>query len=210
MAWINCAVLLASLLSVPTGDFTLSAKWQEGNPVWKLSPIIHQVIRSSWNGRPFGHNRHVPKIGVCAPFLVGAGSPSNTMWPGPRPTFVPSGILIHPPVWPQQTWAENWGAVPLWRRGSWVPIWSNVARAAAYLHDKFHLDPSNHLATIHHRYRDRQTGQTDNGPIAQGEPFYKRSPRKVLVGPNWSKPRHITSSNHIRPVTHATHYTLST
>jgi len=28
------------------------------------------------------------------------------MRPGPRPTFVPSGILIHPALWPQQTWAE--------------------------------------------------------------------------------------------------------
>jgi len=36
------------------------------------------------------------------------------MWPGPRPTFVPSGTLIHPAVWAQQTWAENWGrALPL-------------------------------------------------------------------------------------------------
>jgi len=26
-----------------------------------------------------------------------------------RPTSVPSGILIHPSVCPQQTWAENWG-----------------------------------------------------------------------------------------------------
>jgi len=34
-------------------------------------------------------------------FWGGAGSPSNTMSPGPRPTFVPSGILIHPAVWPQ-------------------------------------------------------------------------------------------------------------
>jgi len=50
------------------------------------------------------------KWGLC-PFLRGgdAGSLSNTMWPGPRPTFVPSGILIHPVVWPQQTWADNWG-----------------------------------------------------------------------------------------------------
>ena len=40
------------------------------------------------------------KLGGCAPF-GGAGSPSNTMWPGPRLTFVPLGILIHPPVWPQ-------------------------------------------------------------------------------------------------------------
>ena len=40
----------------------------------------------------------------------------------------------------------------------------NVARAEAYLLAKFHLDPSNRLATIHQRYR--QTAQTDNGPIA--------------------------------------------
>jgi len=34
-----------------------------------------------------------------------------------------------------------------------------VARAEAYLHAKFHIDPSNRLATVHERYR--QTGQTD-------------------------------------------------
>ena len=35
--------------------------------------------------------------------------------------------------------------------------------AEAYLHAKFHLEPSNRLATIHQRHRqtDRQTGQTD-------------------------------------------------
>jgi len=33
----------------------------------------------------------------------GAGLPSNTMWPGPRPRSVPSGILVHPTVWPQYT-----------------------------------------------------------------------------------------------------------
>jgi len=27
---------------------------------------------------------------------VPTGSPSNTMWPEPRPTSLPSGILIHP------------------------------------------------------------------------------------------------------------------
>jgi len=38
-------------------------------------------------------------------FLGGgeAGYPSNTMWPGPRPTCMPSFILIHPTVWPQYT-----------------------------------------------------------------------------------------------------------
>jgi len=33
-----------------------------------------------------------------------------------------------------------------------------VARAEAYLHAKFHLDPSNRLATVHKHYRP-QTGQ---------------------------------------------------
>ena len=38
--------------------------------------------------------------GCYASFSGGAGSLSNTVWPGPRPTSVPSGILIHPTVWP--------------------------------------------------------------------------------------------------------------
>jgi len=54
------------------------------------------------------------------------------------------------------------GAVPLWGRGSWVPI-QNVTSAEAYLHAKFHFDPFNRLATIHQRHRkngtDGQTGQ---------------------------------------------------
>ena len=46
----------------------------------------------------------------CAPLFRerrGAASPSNTMWPGPRPTSVPSGISIHPTVWPQYTTVTN-------------------------------------------------------------------------------------------------------
>ena len=35
--------------------------------------------------------------------MAGAGSPCNTMSPGPRPTSVPSGIFIHPTLWPQYT-----------------------------------------------------------------------------------------------------------
>jgi len=73
-----------------------------------------------------GHNRqyirHGWKEGVAVPLSRGEGaaSPSNTMWPGPRSTSVPSGIFIHPAVWPQQTWAENWleGAVPFFLGGA--------------------------------------------------------------------------------------------
>jgi len=62
--------------------------------------------------------------GLCAAFLGGAaGSPSKTMSPGPSSTSIPSGImiqsgiLIHPAVCPQQTWAKNWGLCPFQGRG---------------------------------------------------------------------------------------------
>ena len=84
--------------------------------------------------QPFGRNIYGPKIGWAVPLWGGgAGSPSNTVWSGPRPTCVPSFILIHPTVWAQCT---------------------NVT-------DK--------------QDRTDRTGQTDNGLIAYGEPFYKRS-----------------------------------
>jgi len=59
---------------------------------------------ASWSIQPFGHNRYGLKTGGLCPFGGdGAGSPSNTMWPGPRPTCTPSCNLIHPTVWPQYT-----------------------------------------------------------------------------------------------------------
>jgi len=53
-----------------------------------------------------------------------------------------------------------------------------VAGSEAYLHAMFHLDSSNRFASITN-VTDRETGQTDNGMIAKGEPFYKRSPKKL-------------------------------
>ena len=44
------------------------------------------------------------KVGAAVPLSMGeAGFPFNTMSPGSRPTSLPSGILIHPTVWPQYT-----------------------------------------------------------------------------------------------------------
>ena len=90
------------------------------------------------------------------------------MWPGTRPTSLPSDILIHAAVWPQQTWATDYtnGLVPLnfesghFRGESWFPVYRNVARVEAYLRAKFHRDPSNRLATIQQRHRQ------DDGLIA--------------------------------------------
>jgi len=94
---------------------------------------------------------------VMCPFCSGAGSPSSTMWPGPMPTSIPSSILIHPAIWPQQIWAETWGGCAPLDEGQVGPHLTQCTRAEAYLHAKFHLDPSNHLATVHQRHRrDRQ------------------------------------------------------
>jgi len=53
-------------------------------------------------------------------------SPHNTMRSGPRPTFVPSGILIHPAVWPQQMWAKNLGFRPFFLGGGEAESPSNT------------------------------------------------------------------------------------
>ena len=58
--------------------------------------------------------------GAAVPLFRGGGvarSPSNAMSSQPRPIpryQVPSGVLIHPAVCPQKTWAENWGLYPFW------------------------------------------------------------------------------------------------
>jgi len=99
-------------------------------------------------------------VGCCAPFLGGgAGSSSNTMSPGPRPTSVPSGILIHPALWPQQTWAKNGGG--LWLGSKPISIPS--------------IQPFGHNTPTSQTDRIGQT--EDNGLIAYGKPFYKWSPK---------------------------------
>jgi len=56
---------------------------------------------------------------------------------------------MHPAVWPQQKWAENWGgAPPPFVGGGRVPIEHKVAWAEAYLHAKYQLHPSSRSATI--------------------------------------------------------------
>jgi len=109
-----------------------------------------QELNSCWDGRPFGHNRYGPKVevGLLYPFPFGdTGSPSNTMCPGPWPTSVPSGILIHPADMTTIDMGRKLGRLLCPSLGeSWVPISHNVACAQAYLHTKGHLDPSNRLA----------------------------------------------------------------
>jgi len=61
------------------------------------------------SGRHLDPYRHLAtsdmgrKLKESVPPLWGSWSPSNTMWPGPSLTSIPSGILVHPTVWPQYT-----------------------------------------------------------------------------------------------------------
>jgi len=88
--------------------------------------LPYQLVSSSI--QPFGHNRHEPKTGDCAP-IGGAATPSNTTSPGLRFTSVPSGIM----------------------GGVGVPFfgdsWVHIEHKVAYLHTKWHLSPSSRLAT---------------------------------------------------------------
>ena len=59
---------------------------------WHLNPSRH--LATTDMGR---------KLGAVCLYGWGAGSSSNTKWPRPTPTCMPSFILIHPTVWPQYT-----------------------------------------------------------------------------------------------------------
>ena len=94
----------------------MGRKWDDSAPFMGRGwvPIEHKVpwaedyLHTKWHldassrlaavemGRKLGRG--------LSPFLWrGAVSSSNTMWLAPRPTYVPSFILIRPTVWPQYT-----------------------------------------------------------------------------------------------------------
>ena len=81
-------------------------------------------------------------------------------------------------VWPQWTWAEKWwAAVPLSvDGGSWVPHLTQCRLGRAYLCTKWHLDPSNSLATI----SLQQTIQTGRTTVAYGEPLLVTVAEKLI------------------------------
>jgi len=78
-----------------------SQHWMTCNTTGTSNIRAQQQMR--WATMATAHNRQRPKRGAAAVPLSqgGAGSPSNTMWKGPRSTSVPSGVFIHPAVWPQ-------------------------------------------------------------------------------------------------------------
>jgi len=75
----------------------------------------------------------------------------------------PSGIRIHPTIWPQRTWAENWGLCFFWQELG--PHLTYVAEVEAYPHAKFELDPLIHL-TVWPQYIN-VTDRTDRTTVRQ-------------------------------------------
>ena len=96
------------------------AATQSNNVAW-----AEVYLRTKWHRGPSSRLATTEigrKLGELCPFRGGgAGSTSNTKSPGRKPTSIPSGILIHPAIRPQQIWAENWWTVPLWGRGAGSP-----------------------------------------------------------------------------------------
>ena len=99
--------------------------------------LAKAYLRTKWHFHPSSRFATIDmgrKLGDCPLFWGGrrgAGSPSNTMSPGSRPTSILSGILIHPAVWSQYTWDDKWGLLcPFWegRAGSPSNTMSPVPR----------------------------------------------------------------------------------
>jgi len=82
----------------PNGWTNQDETWHAGRPrPWPSSP-------SPKGAQPPIFGQYLLRPSSPSPFRGGgAGSPPNTMWPGPRPTCTPSFMLIHPTVWPQYT-----------------------------------------------------------------------------------------------------------
>jgi len=97
------------------------------------SSLMGELVGSSWR---LCHHQYmqcsnkclaVAEMGDCLATidmegtLGGAGSPYNTMWPGPRPTSVPNGILIYARIWPQYMGREVGAVCALFGGGSLAP-----------------------------------------------------------------------------------------
>ena len=119
--------------------------------------------------------------------IGGAGSPYNTLWLGAKSTSIPSGILIHPAVSPQQALAKNLGCPRFGGREGWgVGFPSNTMwpgprpislPSGILIHPVVSVWPQYTSVTDKRTDKTRQDRQRDNGPISSGEQFHKRSPK---------------------------------
>jgi len=105
-------------------------------------------FRSKWHFRPSSRWATIDmnrKLGAV-PLLGGAATPSNTTSPGPRPTSMPSGILVYPAAWPQRILVANWGLCRF--RGTAPNLRPQCRVGRGLPRTKWHLDPCSRLATV--------------------------------------------------------------
>ena len=100
-----------------------------------------------------------------------AGSPSNTKSPGLRPSYIPSGILIHAVIWPQRIWAEKWVGMCPFGEGKLGPhlIQCGQGRGLpAYQVSSRSVQPFGHRArTLKSDRTDRQTDRQRTDSIGR-------------------------------------------
>ena len=113
---------------------------------------------------------------ACPLFGEGAGSPSNTMSLGPRPTSYQLASRSFQPFGHNRYGLKIGGGLcPFWGGGTGSPsntVWPGLR--PTFVPSFILIRP-----TVWPQYTNvtgRTDRETDNGPIALGKPFYKRSP----------------------------------
>jgi len=100
--------------------------------------------------------------GCCDPFWGQLGPHLTYCGLGQRSTSVPSGNLIHPAVWPQQTWAKSWGRAVLDGLPS-NTMWPGPRPTSMPNFILIHPTVWSQYNNVTGRQTDRQTGQrSDN------------------------------------------------
>ena len=141
--------------------------------------------------QPFGHNTWAENWGLMWPLFwgKGAGSPSNTLSPGPRPISAPSGNFIHPAVWSQRTRAENWGLFPFWERGIGSPsstMWPGLRPTSVPSFILMHptVWPQYTNVTDRTNRQDRRAGQIGQPSDSIGRTVLQTVAQKLTTGLN--------------------------
>jgi len=116
----QCISALSSGFPISQGNAEALDRWGGKTKHRMISYFLNNIFAKNYRNRIVYSKskvgrflRHgvdmVRKLGAVSLFRGELDLPSNIMSPRPRRTSLPSGILIHPAVWPQQTRAENWG-----------------------------------------------------------------------------------------------------
>jgi len=177
--------------------FSTSSQFAHDKPRRPLKRLVNfWIIRAEWHkssavaamGDRLATTDMVRKVRAAVPISVqGAGSPSNTMSPGPRPTSVPTAewhldsySLLTTTHQRHNKHRQKIGGCTFffWGGGGLVPIYNTMwsGQRSIFVPSGILIHPA--VWPEYTDVTDRQTGQTDNGRIAQGEPFCKRFAQK--------------------------------